>query len=293
MPQSTSLEATIGRLDRIIEDACTERSRLGIFPAMYRSVTIAVLNAIRSGGFFDDDEGVEHLTVVFADLYFDAYDRYRAGEESPRSWDKTFRVAESSETVMILQHLLLGMNAHINLDLGLAAYKARGQHLETVAGDFVRINEILFHVLDDLQGGLGEVSPRMAMLDRIGGQWDERLMRVGLRSCRDLAWSFACELRESGGDPVVVEARDADAAWVARAMLRWWSPVGLAARAVARVESRDVPQIVRSLGVVELDFDRVSRAAPFGLIESGSGGSRTLYQAAHRRPTRPHPIRSL
>src|SRR5690606_40032742 len=86
MSESTSLEATMLRLDRIVEAACVERSHVGVFPAMYRSVTAAVLDAIRTGGFFDNDELVEHLTVVFADLYFQAYDEHRGGQPAAGCW---------------------------------------------------------------------------------------------------------------------------------------------------------------------------------------------------------------
>lgn len=65
---STSLDHTLRELDRVLEFTRAGSSPLGIFPAMYRSVTAAVREAIRSGGFFDDDSLVEHLTVVFADL---------------------------------------------------------------------------------------------------------------------------------------------------------------------------------------------------------------------------------
>ncbi|CAN5787912.1 hypothetical protein BH23ACT4_BH23ACT4_02880 [soil metagenome] len=294
MPGSTSLYATLVRLDRIIDAACTERSHLGVFPAMYRSVTAAVLEAIRAGGFFDDDEVVEHLTIVFADLYFEAYDRYRGNDEAALCWMVAFETAEAPQPRMILQHLLLGMNAHINLDLGLATFEAAGDDLTVVQADFVRVNEILFQILDALQGGLGEVSPRMDLLDRLGGQWDERMMRVGLSTCRDLAWTFANRLAAGDDSPGVTARRDADAAWVARAMLRPWSPVNLVARMVANVESRDILQVVASLGRTQVDLDVASRnatadVAAMSTYESGFGP--TLYQAAHRRRMRHHPRR--
>lgn len=290
MPRSTSLEATVGRLDRIIEDACTERSHLGVFPAMYRIVTVAVLEAIRTGGFFDNDEAVENLTIVFADLYFEAYDRYRRNDQAAQCWSMAFEAAESPQPRMILQHLLLGMNAHINLDLGLATYEAAGDDLSVVKTDFVRVNEILFQILDGLQGGLGEVSPRMDLIDRLGGQWDERMMRVGLRTCRDLAWTFANRLA-SEDDPLGATARrDADAAWMARVMLRRWSPVNLAARTVAKAESRDILQIVAALGRSQVDLDgaaRTARSEVAGMTHPIGGP--TLYQAAHRLQLRRHP----
>jgi hypothetical protein len=292
VPRSTSLEATLGRLDRIIEDACTERSHLGVFPAMYRGVTAAVLDAIRTGGFFDDDEGVEHLTIVFADLYFDAYDRYRGHDEAAGCWVVAFETAESPQPRMILQHLLLGMNAHINLDLGLATYEAAGDDLPLMKADFVRVNQILFQILDALQGGLGQVSPRMKLIDRLGGQWDERMMRVGLRTCRDLAWTFANTLADGDDHAGVIARRDADAAWVARAMLRPWSPVNLVARMVAKVESRDIPQIVAALGRSQVDLEAASRAVATEVVAmTDPRAGPTLYQAAHHLRVRLHPRR--
>lgn len=296
MPTSTSLEGTLGRLDRIIEDACVEGSHLGVFPAMYRSVTAAVLEAIRSGGFFDDDEVVEHLTIVFADLYFDAYDRYRGHDDAARCWVVAFETAESTKPRMILQHLLLGMNAHINLDLGLATHTVAGDDLTVVEADFVRVNEILFQILDRLQGGLGDVSPRMALIDRLGGQWDERMMRVGLSTCRDLAWTFANRLAVGDDIDGVTARRDADAFWVARAMLRPWSPVNLVGRTIANVESRDIRRIVASLGRSRVDFEAAARAADASvgsLATVDPGGGPSLYQAAHhRRVLRPTSRRS-
>ena len=292
MPTPTSLEGTLGRLDRIIEDACTEGSHLGVFPAMYRSVTAAVLEAIRSGGFFDDDEVVEHLTVVFADLYFEAYDRYRGNDEAASCWVVAFETAESPQPRMILQHLLLGMNAHINLDLGLATHQVAGDDLTLVKADFVRVNEILFQILDRLQGGLGEVSPRMALVDRLGGQWDERMMRVGLSTCRDLAWTFANILAITDDIPGATARRDADASWVARAMLRPWSPVNLVGRMVANVESRDIRRIVASLERSRVDFEAASRAADVSVGDLAAldrGREPSLYQAAHSRRVRRRP----
>ncbi len=261
MTASTGLEGTLQRLDRIIEEACAERSYLGVFPAMYRIVTATIRQAIQAGGFFDDDARVEHLTVVFADLYFDAYDRYRAGEDAAVCWSIAFATAETPRGRMLLQHLLLGMNAHINLDLGVATVSAAGRDLPAVHRDFLLVNEILFQVLDHLQDGLSVVSPRMELLDRLGGSWDERVMRVGIRTCRDMAWSFAANLIDADDPDTVTRVRDEDAAWLARSMLRPWSPVGLTARMVSRSESRDIPAVVDALGRIQVDLELAGSSA--------------------------------
>lgn len=292
MDPSTSLEVALARLDRIIEDACTERNHLGVFPAMYRSVTQNVTHAVRRGDFFDDNELVEHMTVLFADLYFEAYHQYRSGEPLPQCWKVAFETAEQPKRRMLLQHLLLGMNAHINYDLGLATVAASGSDLSKIQVDFLRVNEILFLILDDLQGALGEVSPRMATLDRWGRTWDELVMRVGIKRCRDLAWSFACHLNEDQDRFERTAQRDADATWIARAMLRPWSPVNLAAGYVGRSESRDVPEIVDALSHRVVDLDQAERLTNDDLegFVNSPGSDQSLFQAAHRHPTqRRHP----
>ena len=56
------------------------------------------------------------------------------------------------------QHLLLGCNAHINLDLGVAlADIARGKELEPLRSDFEAINGLLATHVETLQEQLAEV----------------------------------------------------------------------------------------------------------------------------------------
>jgi len=280
---STSLEATLARLDRIIETASVERSHLGVFPAMYRTVTGSIRDAVRTGGFFDDDDRTEHMTVVFAESYFEAYDLYRRSERSSKSWAVAFEAADTPQRLMILQHLLLGMNAHINLDLGLATAAVASEDLEAVHADFFRVNEILRQVLHGLQTRLGAVSPRVSMLDRLGGPWDERVMYVSIHTCRDLAWQFASRLAESSDARALAEARDNDVAWLARLMLRRWCPVAIAANIISRVESRDIPAIVDALGGVEVDFDKAEKIAGAELAAGGSVAGSLQEAARYRR----------
>ena len=283
MTSSTSLETALARLDRIIETASVERSHLGVFPAMYRTVTESIRDAVRTGGFFDDDDRTENMTIVFADLYFEAYDLYRRSERTSKSWAVAFEAADRPQRLMILQHLLLGMNAHINLDLGLATVAVAGQDLEALRADFFRVNEILRQVLDGLQKRLGAVSPRVSMLDRLGGPWDERVMYVSIHTCRDLAWQFASRLAGSSDAKGLAEARDIEVAWLARVMLRRWSPIAIAANIISRVESRDIPAIVDALGGVEVDLDKAERIAGAELAAGGSVGGSLQEAARYRR----------
>jgi hypothetical protein len=257
----TSLDQTIARLDGVITVAADEDSRLGVFPAMYRSVTIAVRDAVRSGGLFDDDARLEELTVVFAGHYLDAWDQYRHSDEPAAAWKLAFDVAESRKRRMILQHLLLGMNAHINLDLGIATSRVGAGGMEAIYADFIRVNEILFAILDQLQGGLGVVSPRMSLLDRIGGRWDEAFMRIGIRTARDLAWHFAEHLADDSAPGGAIRRRDDETAWIGRLIARRWSPLHIVGSFVARAETTPMADVIDALDVSTVDLDVIERRA--------------------------------
>ena len=114
--QAESIDQVIARLDEVIAWSYTTRSRLGYFAALYRKVTIKVREGIE-GNFFDDGERMERLDVIFANRYLAALEAYRSDGHTAQSWMYSFQAAKQWWPI-VLQHLLLAMNAHINLDLG-------------------------------------------------------------------------------------------------------------------------------------------------------------------------------
>ncbi len=86
------------------------------FHATYLRTTRAVADALRAGAFLDAD-WVERWDVAFARLYLDALDAARRGDPVPRPWAVAFAAAAGQRSLPALQHVLLGMNAHINYDL--------------------------------------------------------------------------------------------------------------------------------------------------------------------------------
>src|SRR5215204_4840384 len=161
MPAHT-IDEVIEHLDDLIAHARRAKSRLGYFAALYRKVTIKVKEGILAGR-FEDAARMERLDVMFANRYLDALERYRRGEEPGKCWRTSFRAAESWHPI-VLQHLLLGINAHINLDLGVAAAQiSPGGQLAGLRRDFDSINDILGAMLDDLEDCLWLVSPSTRM----------------------------------------------------------------------------------------------------------------------------------
>src|SRR5690348_5441768 len=103
------------QLDTIITDAKQRGDRTGYFASLYHKVTTSVKNGI-SRGDFENGERMAKLDVLFANRYLQALDNWRNSQTLADSWRIAFEATQKS-FLLILQHLLLGINAHINLDL--------------------------------------------------------------------------------------------------------------------------------------------------------------------------------
>ena len=117
--QINSIEEVISELQKIISECETNNNPLGYFAALYQKVTIKVKDGIENH-IFDDGLRMEKLDVVFAKRYIEAYYAWQKKDTVTKSWQKAFELSTDYWPV-VLQHLLIGMNAHINLDLGIAS----------------------------------------------------------------------------------------------------------------------------------------------------------------------------
>jgi hypothetical protein len=188
-----TIDEVIQQLDDIIDWAHIHKSRLGYFAALYRNVTLKVKEGI-GDGFFEDGERMEHLDVVFANRYLEAFEQYHNNREPTRSWQLTFETSRRWWPI-VLQHLLLGMNAHINLDLGIAAARTSpGDALHDLKGDFNKINDILAALIDAVERKLAKIWPVLKILDHIAGKTDEAIINFSIEKARDHAWKVAKDL---------------------------------------------------------------------------------------------------
>jgi len=191
-----TIDEVIHSLDEIIIWAKAHNNRLGYFPSLYKKVTVAVKNGIAEG-VFEDGKRMEKLDVIFANRYLDAIEAYAVNKPVSASWEISFK-AEKWWSPIVLQHLLSGMNAHIDLDLGIAAAEVmKGKHIEDLQPDFYKINEILFSLINEVQDELAEIWPPMKWIDRFAGTLDENLAKFGMKLTRNGAWDFAKRLAET------------------------------------------------------------------------------------------------
>jgi len=243
-----NIDQVIAELDEIIEVTRAEESRLGYFAALYRKVTIQVGKGIEED-FFDDPARMERLDVVFANRYLDALAQYRQGLETTDSWAVAFAASQQWWPI-VLQHLLIGMNAHINLDLGIAAARtAPGQALPGLKNDFDKINEILSSMVDDVERELARVWPLLRLLDKVAGRTDETIIRFSMDRARDDAWAVAQILASL--DQVAQAERIAQLdGQVARMGRLLWHPgllIGTAVRIIRLGERGTVAKIIDKL----------------------------------------------
>ena len=122
IPPMSTLDPVVSALDSVIEWSIAASSRLGYFAALYKRITIAVRTAVNNGA-FQDGPRMERFDASFAGRYFDALNGYFHPNQFPRptrSWQKTFDAADRVDLI-ILQHMLGGVNAHIELDLEITA----------------------------------------------------------------------------------------------------------------------------------------------------------------------------
>jgi hypothetical protein len=116
------------------------------------------------------------------------------------SWKKAFAYSTDYWPI-VLQHLLLGMNAHINLDLGIAAAEiSQGHHPDDLKNDFNKINEILSSLVHEVENDLSVVWPALKFILKWSGKVDDFLVDFSMKLARDGAWKFATSLSNLTSD---------------------------------------------------------------------------------------------
>jgi len=93
--------------------------RRAIFATCYLAMTRTMAQNLTEGLFLDT-EWVERYLVTFANLYRQALQQRETNNSLlPACWKYAFDTAQAG-TALVIQDLVLGINAHVNHDLALA-----------------------------------------------------------------------------------------------------------------------------------------------------------------------------
>ncbi len=196
-------------MDDIVDQCKQQNLRAGYFAVLYRFVTLRIKQGIENDE-FDDSNRMEELDTIFAQRFFDAFDAYynNSGKPVTQSWKHAFDAAQSSKYI-IMQHMLLGINAHINLDLGIAAAETmKDDDLELIHDDYDRINAILASLVDDVTSNMSRISLFFGPMIRLAGKADDMLINFSIIVARDGAWEFAHTYRSAPNKELAIRERD-------------------------------------------------------------------------------------
>ncbi len=244
-----TIDDVIREMDRIVDECSKEQLRAGYFAILYRMVTIRVKEEIEKGA-FQDVARMERLDMIFAKRFFDAFDAWRSGDTPTHSWEVAFEASAESRH-LVLQQMLLGINAHINLDLGIAASETiqeTGGRLDDIRDDYMKINEILQAMVDRVRTNIGTVSPLFRLLIRPAGGRDDMFINFSIVAARDGAWLFAQRYYTSADKQTLLNERDMTIAALGRRIItpgRWTSAV---LRMIRTGEHHSPDEVMRRLG---------------------------------------------
>jgi hypothetical protein len=245
-----TIDAAIAAMDREVDRCIDCGDAGGYFTVVYRAVTERVRAGIVAEEFADGEQ-MERFDVLFARRYLDALEGWQSGSEGvAASWRLAFETARDRRC-LVTQHLLLGINAHINLDLGVAAAAAAPPgEVEALREDFETINDVLSELVDRMQASLAVVSPWTRYVDIAGMRFDEALVTFSLRRARADAWDFATALSTAAPDHrrLLEAQRDHEVAALGARIARPGRPVRWLVGAAQRRERHDLQGVIAGLG---------------------------------------------
>jgi hypothetical protein len=246
--RAPDIDEVIGLLDGLIAGYRERQSTLAYFACLYRAVTLRVRSGIEQGA-FEDGERMNRFDTDFGNRYFAALDAAASGHKPPKAWLAAF-AAEARPKTTIVQHLLLGVNAHINFDLPFAAVAAApGSALPGLRNDYLAINTILARTFAAAQSVIDEFSPLLHVLDQVGGRTDAAIATFSIETAREEAWHEATRLAIESGAQLERAARSLDrrAALLAETIILPGGLLGLAFELIASSESTKVTSITDAL----------------------------------------------
>jgi hypothetical protein len=246
MPAAQTIDEVIAQLDAIIAACRARKSRLGYFPALYRKVTIRVKEGIARGN-FEDGARMERLDVIFANRYLAAWDTHQRGATPSQAWLVAFNAAKSPFRI-VLQHLLLGMNAHINLDLGIAAAQtAPGGALPSLQNDFNAINGVLASLVDEVRTELQYIWKPLKSLARLSFGLENYLINFSMETARSHAWGIAEKLAPLTDQAAIIHETDQSTTLLAEVIRNPPPLTRLNTLLIRLCEMKSVPAIIDTL----------------------------------------------
>jgi len=234
------LEATIEQLRSV---ALAADDANGYFAAMYVRVTDRVRTSIAEGR-FEDGARMARFAETFAGWYLGARDGSRP---RPGCWKAAADVV-GDERLLIVQHLLLGVNAHVNHDLPQVVVELAddGAAIDDLRPDFEAINDLLASTQPDVLRDLRRVAGWTQFAMSLGGG---RAFNFSLDRARAQAWQTAVRLHPLDADARRTDVTELDrlVCVIAYLITRPMPPASWFVGLARRLEDHDPRDVTRQL----------------------------------------------
>ncbi len=199
MTEANSIATVLQQQQALIDWAIAQQSRAGYFAVLYKKMTLAVEAAIQKGQ-FEDSHRMEQLIVHFANYYLRAWHAYQQQETCCNAWQQVF-IACEQKSLVVLQHLILGINTHINLDLAKAAEQTSpGDAIHDLQNDFEKINDIIASLVQDVQTRLEKIWWPLKLLTDISNNRHKAVLNFSIDNARKASWANAIAISLVAGE---------------------------------------------------------------------------------------------
>ena len=164
--QAKTVDEVVRAFELIVQQAYDQNSRIGYFAALYLKVTKLVRQKIQEGDYFEDNERLEKLDIIFANRYLDALTHYNDEKPITQAWELAFDACKSGQYTVV-QLLLLSCDAHIGLDLPVAVAEVSGGHIDdSLHRDFLKLNPLLGALVPKVSEDIDKISPLIGLVNR-------------------------------------------------------------------------------------------------------------------------------
>jgi hypothetical protein len=194
-----SIDGVVAAMQDRLDGLPPQKEHRREFLSTYQRTTVAVATAV-SDGVFEDGPWVEEWDIAFANLYLAALDADLTGGRASRPWRLAF---DAPPDLKPLQHVLLGINAHINYDLPQALLEVISDEdftdpatMDRRRRDHERIDGVLSGRVAAEDGELAAQSAR-SLLDRVLQPLNQRASKRFLREARAKVWHNTVELQQA------------------------------------------------------------------------------------------------